>query len=165
MFKLSTLGLALACLITAAAVFGAALLIALDFAGTDGLARAWSGLSGVAAAHAAETPLADRLKGVGEIDLFTTADVPGSTVRVHTGTGYANAQDLAGGRVAKRWCYADRDAAATSFQPTIVLGNQQGAQDPVLLTAANVSAEEARQLGVTPAALADLARRLCGFGH
>ena len=45
MFKLRNLGLLLACLITALAVFGAATLIALDFVGTDGLARAWLGIS------------------------------------------------------------------------------------------------------------------------
>lgn len=160
MFTMRTLGLALACFVTAAAVFGAVLLVALDFAGTDGLTHAWSSLW---AARAAEAPLADRLRSVGEINLFTVADVPGSNLKVNTGTAYATAQDLAQGRVAKRWCYAGRDASGSSFQPTVTLGNQQGAQAPVLLTAASLSAEEARQLGVTPAALADLAHRLCRF--
>ncbi len=46
MFKLRNLGLLLASLVTATAIAGAVTLIALDFAGTDGLARAWSTLTG-----------------------------------------------------------------------------------------------------------------------
>lgn len=53
MFKLRTLGLVLASLVTALAVADAASLIALDFVGTDGLVRAWSALTGWLPLHGA----------------------------------------------------------------------------------------------------------------
>lgn len=46
MFKLRSFGLVLASLVTGLALSGAVALIALDFVGPDGLARAWSALSG-----------------------------------------------------------------------------------------------------------------------
>jgi hypothetical protein len=47
MFKLRNLGLLLVSLLAALAISGAAALIALDFVGVDGLARAWSAITGV----------------------------------------------------------------------------------------------------------------------
>lgn len=63
MFKLRNLGLALASLVTALAISGAAALIALDFAGVDGLARAWSTLTGWAL-HATASAPPDRVAGL-----------------------------------------------------------------------------------------------------
>ena len=167
MLKIQNLWLALAAALTCGALSGATALIALDFTGVDGLARAWSAVTAtrtVETAPAAPDPLVARLQGVGEIALFTSADVPGSTLKIQTGTAYANAHDLAAGTVASRWCYAQRGGETSAFQPTVALGNQKAAQAPVLFQAAGLSADEARQLGSTPETLADLARRLCRFG-
>lgn len=163
MSKMSGFGLVFAGVFTTAAVGGAALLIALDFVGVDGLARAWSDLSGLWAAHAAETPIVDRLKGVGEIDLFTVDDVPGAPIKVHNGTAYASAMDLAQGRASLRWCYVDRKSTASSFQPSVMLGQQQGSQKPALFSASAVSPDEAKLVGVSIEALADLSHRFCRF--
>lgn len=166
MIKMQTLGLTLAGAFTTIALGGAATLIGLDFGGVDGLARAWAAVSAARAAVPAEpNPFAAKLQGIGEIDLFATADVPGSDLKIHTGTAYANAHDLAAGTVSSRWCYARRDVTNSSFQPTVALGNQKGTQTPILVQPASIAAADARQLGVTPEALADLSRRLCRFGN
>ena len=67
MFKLRNLGLVLASLVTALAISGAAALIALDFAGIDGLAHAWSTLTGWVLHAASPTPRAFSLDGARRI--------------------------------------------------------------------------------------------------
>lgn len=136
------------------AVGGAVLLIALDFASGDAAAPAGPAMA----------PLERRLKSFANINLFVTADVPGGDLRVSTGTEYADAQALADGRAASRWCYVERTRHPSSYAPHVDLGKQEGDAPPTFIAATGVAPDQAMQLGLSKDALATLGRRYCRFG-
>lgn len=140
-------------------VAGAVALIALDFAGTDGLQRLWSGIVGFADAVSVEA----RLRSTGVVDQFVDVDVPELGLRVETGTSYITPRALAAREPMQHWCVVKRETKGMPFTPAVELAHQCAGEAPVFAEASTVTADQARLFAASAEDLVTVAHKYCRF--
>ncbi|KFL29534.1 hypothetical protein JP75_20400 [Devosia riboflavina] len=159
-------GTSVALCVTAVAVAGIGLIVAMDLAGEDLIFGRLAAIFGerepqaaVVAPNLEEVPA---LAGAKDITFFKETPVAGLPFKVTTGVRFASPADLAGNLVGSRWCYIAA-LAGDGVERKITLAHQQGSNNPVFHGLEGLPSQQLDLFRLGATALAALARSHCNF--